>query len=429
MSRQSRIPQRRDVRATTDAGNRRHQSRHPELEFHPLADIFPLMEGAEFDDLVADIKVKGLCEPIVLYENKTLDGRNRYLACIAAGIEPTFKTYEGTDPVAFVISANLCRRHLTESQRAMIAAKLATFGRGRPSENASIEAISQDDAADMLKVSRSSVQRSRTVFDHGVPELVRAVKQGEVSVSAAANVATLPRAEQRALLAKCDQREIARAYKENRARKYQARYDERIKKIVAASNNDAPLPTDRRYPVLLADPAWAFRDGTADPSRRIEKNHYGTLSTEQICALPVKDLAAPDAILFLWVPSSHQAEAFLRVLPAWGFEGESDIVWVKTNGIGMGHRVRNRHERLLICTRGNMPHPPPSARPDSVIEAPRREHSRKPDEVCGLIERMYPDLPRIELFARQVRPGWAAWGNEIEQVGFDGAGVKRLRER
>src|SRR6516164_995725 len=141
MSRQSRIPQRRDVRATTDAGNRRHQSRHPELEFHP----------------VADIKVKGLCEPIVLYENKTLDGRNRYLACIAAGIEPTFKTYEGTDPVAFVISANLCRRHLTESQRAMIAAKLATFGRGRPSENASIEAISQDDAADMLKVSRSSV--------------------------------------------------------------------------------------------------------------------------------------------------------------------------------------------------------------------------------------------------------------------------------
>ena len=76
-----------------------------------------------------------------------------------------------------------------------------------------------------------------------------------------------------------------------------------------------------------------------------------------------------------------------------------------------------------------MPHPPPSARPDSVIEAPRREHSRKPDEVYGLIERMYPDLPRIELFARQVRPGWAAWGNEIEQVGFDGAGVKRLRER
>jgi len=79
----------------------------------------------------------------------------------------------------------------------------------------------------------------------------------------------------------------------------------------------------------------------------------------------------------------------------------------------MGYWVRIRHELLLIASRGDMPHPAPSARPDSVIEAPRREHSRKPDEVYDLIERMYPVLPRIELFARQARPGWNVWGNEV----------------
>ena len=99
-----------------------------ELRFHPFADIFPLMEGTEFDELVADIKEHELREPIVVHEDMVLDGRNRHRACLAAGVEPTFAPFLGDDPLAFVISANLRRRHLTESQRAMVAAKLASFG-------------------------------------------------------------------------------------------------------------------------------------------------------------------------------------------------------------------------------------------------------------------------------------------------------------
>jgi ParB-like nuclease domain len=99
------------------------------LEFHPLADIFPLVEGLEFAELVADIREHGLHEPIVVYEDKVLDGRNRLRTCTAAGFEPTFTAYTGDDPIAFVVSLNLRRWHLDESQRAMVAAKLARRSR------------------------------------------------------------------------------------------------------------------------------------------------------------------------------------------------------------------------------------------------------------------------------------------------------------
>src|ERR1700730_11181751 len=101
------------------------------LSYHPLANIFPLLEGEEFDALVEDIRDNGLIEHIVFLwvgdEEQILDGRNGYRACLEAGVTPTFMPYRGDNPLAFVISANLKRRHLSESQRAMVAAKLATL--------------------------------------------------------------------------------------------------------------------------------------------------------------------------------------------------------------------------------------------------------------------------------------------------------------
>lgn len=191
------------------------------IEFHPVANIFPLIDGQEFAALVADIRAHGLREPIVLHEGMILDGRNRYLACTDADVAPRFVVYGGVDPVAYVVSLNLHRRHLNESQRAMVAAEIANLGEGRPwpaeslpqlpGVTASIEAVTQTAAADMLNVSRAAVQRAATVRDHATPALVQKVQRGEVSVSAAAEIARLPEPEQALVAAMTDAEIVARA--------------------------------------------------------------------------------------------------------------------------------------------------------------------------------------------------------------------------
>jgi N6-adenosine-specific RNA methylase IME4/ParB-like chromosome segregation protein Spo0J len=376
-------------------------------EFHPLANVFPLIEGAEFDELVADIRERGLHEPIVVLEDMILDGRNRYRACMAAGVEPTFTVYTGNDPLAYVISLNLKRRHLDESQRAMVAAKLATLKLG---DNQHSEGLPIGRGSELLNVGERTVARAREVQEHGAPELVHAVEQGVVSVTAAADIATQPIEEQREIVAR-GEREILRAAQEIRAKKAEVRRAERIERLVATCNQSAPLPSDRRYAVLYADPPWHFEVYNEESGvERAAGNHYSTMSLDEICALPVLDLATDAAVLFMWTTAPHLQESF-QVLAAWGFEYKTNIVWVKDK-IGLGYFVRNQHELLLVATRGDMPSPSPANRPPSVISAPRREHSRKPDEAYALIEAMYPTLPKVELFARQRRPGWDVWGNE-----------------
>lgn len=157
-------------------------------EYHPIADLFPMMSETAFAELVADISEHGLHEPIIIHEGKILDGRNRYRACLEAEVEPTFERYDGEHPVAFVISLNLHRRHLNESQRAMVAAKLAKMERGS-NQHTSIEAPSRAEAASLLNVGRASVERAKTVLRDAIPEVIDAVEQGDLAVSAAAKIA------------------------------------------------------------------------------------------------------------------------------------------------------------------------------------------------------------------------------------------------
>ena len=162
------------------------------MKFHPYAEIFPLIDDADFDRLTDDIKQYGLREKIWTYEGQILDGRNRYMACIAAQVTPEFRRYEGDDALGFVVSLNVHRRHLNESQRAMAAAKIATLPRGS-NQHAPIGASSQEKAAEELKVGKRSVQRAKKVIEKGSKALQQAVETGQVSVSKAAAVADLPK--------------------------------------------------------------------------------------------------------------------------------------------------------------------------------------------------------------------------------------------
>jgi N6-adenosine-specific RNA methylase IME4/ParB-like chromosome segregation protein Spo0J len=379
-----------------------------ELKFHPLADIFPLMEGEEFDALVTDIKANGVREPIVVHEDMILDGRNRYRACEIAGVDPAYTVYTGDDPIAYVVSLNLRRRHLDESQRAMVAAKLATLRRG-DNQHAQICAPSQEKAAELLNVSRRTVQHAREVQDHGTPELVQAVERGAVSVSAAADIASQPIDVQREIVAHCDPNVVRQRARQIRFERGEARRAQRIARLVEISNVNSPLPQNRRYPIIYADPAWQYEHVPFGPSSLCE-NFYPTMALDDICALPVAELATPDGVLFMWSPAPLIFQAG-RVLEAWGAVYRTSFVWVKDRP-GLGFWARQQHELLLVATFGNPPTPSPHSVPASVINAQRREHSRKPDEAYELIERMYPELPKIELFARRARPGWSRWGNE-----------------
>jgi hypothetical protein len=177
----------------------------------------------------------GLCEPIVETPDELiLDGRNRYRACLIAKVEPRYETYRGDDPLAFLVSLNLKRRHLDESRRAMVAANIAnlTHGGDRKSDQAAnlpLEVvsppISQAAAAEMLTVGERTVRSAAVVRDNGSPELIEAVERGKASVSAA-EVAKLPKPEQEEIVAR-GEAEIVRAANAIKRKRKEAKEDER----------------------------------------------------------------------------------------------------------------------------------------------------------------------------------------------------------
>jgi hypothetical protein len=228
------------------------------LKVHPIAAIFPEMSGAQFAELVADIQQNGLREPVLLHpDGSIIDGRNRYRACLEAGIEPTFRTWdEQGSLITLVLSLNLHRRHLDEGQRAMVGAKVkplfteearqrqATSGPGihggKPlSANlrgAVVPGKAADKAASVVNVSPRLVEMATKVINSGTPELVTAIDRGAVSVSAAADLLELPAKEQRAVLDK--------GQKQVRAKVLEIR---RRRRLLTAAKRGCPQPVLGRY--------------------------------------------------------------------------------------------------------------------------------------------------------------------------------------
>lgn len=174
-----------------------------------------------------------------------------------------------------------------------------------------------------------------------------------------------------------------------------------------------------KYGAILADPPWSFKSwgGKTGTPHRSANDHYATVKREDLAAIPVSDRAAPDCALFMWVVDSHLDQA-IELAAAWGFAFKTKaFTWVKvtnkgTPKIGMGYWTRKQTELCLLFTRGKPKRIGKGVR--ELIQAPRREHSRKPDEIYERIEALVAG-PYLEMFARQRRPGWDAWGDETEK--------------
>lgn len=384
------------------------------LPFHPFAEIFPLLEGADFDELVANVARGGVRERILLHDGMVLDGRNRYRAARAAGRAIQAELFRGDDPLDLVVALNLHRRHLNEAQRALVAARLSNLSHGRHARDEAQICVSR--AAELLNVSPRSVDHGRVVRDRGVPELARAVERGAIAITTAADVARLPTTEQREIVA-IGRPAIMAAAKRYRTEQAVIRHGERVEKLAAISAGNLPLAGLRRYPIIYMDPPWrTVTWSEVTGSSRAVENHYPTMPLDEIQALPVANLATSDALCLLWARGPLLPECIVT-LQGYGFRYVSNWIWNKDQP-GTGYWGREKHEQLLIGTRGAFPAPLPGTQPASVLDAPRGEPSHKPDLFLDLIDRLWPSLPKIELFGRQGLPGrtrragWDVWGNQ-----------------
>ncbi len=369
---------------------------------HPAANLLPLLRRPELLALANDIEINGLQHPVVLLDGKVLDGRNRLLACGIAKVKPRFVEFEGSSPTAYVLSANLRRRHLTKSQEAMIAAKaLPLFeaeARDRLRQSAtqrhrqlghkvrsnlssarmrSAPGKASEHAAKSLGVGSRYVEAAKQIL-HEDPKLARQVERGYLTLAGALRVIT------------------------------------REKQVAAISSYEMPKG---RYPVIVIDPPWRYFED--DDQRREGAPDYPTMSDEEIASLKIP--ATSDCIVWLWTTNSKMHDAF-HVLESWGFEPKSILTWDKVIP-RLGFWLRGQTEHCILATKGT---PIISVRrPATLIREQSRAHSQKPEAFYNLVEGLCPAGPKLELFARRRRRGWVTSGGELD--GADADNVVPLR--
>ncbi len=377
------------------------------MKLHKLATEFPTMSKEDFNILKTDIKSNGLSEPILLWDGQVVDGKHRLRACKELGIKPAFTNWTVAEsPAAYVYRTNLCRRNLTASQRALLAAKYATLQRGT-NQHASGDAstLSQKEAALVFGCSRASVQRGKKVHDSRNSVLIAAVNRGLFSLAEGAEVAALPRAQQN---------QILKSGTNIRDHRSEAKRKLAIDRANALNKN-VKLPEGTTYAVILADPPWNYGASKVSNTSVGPQMHYPTMSTAEIAAMPIADLAQRNAVLFLWVPSSLLPDG-LQVMEAWGFKYVTSAIWAKKRAVVSTGMFMPMHEPLLVGRRGTgLGRAAKSC--NSVVSIPTtRKHSEKPAIFHQVIEQMYPNVPRVELFARAGRKGWDLWGNQAPKA-------------
>jgi N6-adenosine-specific RNA methylase IME4/ParB-like chromosome segregation protein Spo0J len=400
----------------------------PVYTLDPCCHDFPPMQHDEFTALKDSIALNGQKEPILVWQGKVVDGRHRYQACIDLGLAPLVHvldaatTYEVVKSTAYLKNVN--RRHLTTGQRAMLAAPLATRSPGQTTNDKAAAGnkalgLTQLDAGKLFAVSRDAVQKAAQILKDADPALIEEVRTGSCNLNSAVESLKSKSAKGvRAFLTPAERAALKLAAGVKAQLSEESR-TKRLTKQAAISQKNMALPTGIKHGVVLADPPWDYgmpntRSGTT--SKVLPHNAYPTMPMDDICAMPVADMLADDAMLFLWCPASLLPEG-LRVMQSWGFDQfVTSWVWHKTGGklTCAGGTAVARHELVLVGKRRNgLSTAGTAVRESSVFEAPVTTHSTKPTTVHERIEKLYPGVQnRIELFARTPRTGWSVFGNQ-----------------
>ena len=366
--------------------------------------IIPALSPDEYKQLELNILQDGIREPLVVWGDTLIDGHNRLSIAQAHGLDYATVNMDFAneqDAKAWIILNQFGRRNLSLFERARLALELKPIIADRAKDNlriaaemtntglqTSVKAVNtQKELADIAGVSHDTISKVEKI--ETAPDISAKVKSGELSINQGYQA-------------------VKRAEK---VLDVERRIDEH--KQTQTGITDI-YNTDKRYSIIYADPAWDYWSG----GNKNQNLHYQTMTIDDICALPVKDIADESCVLFLWVTFPILQDCF-KVIESWGFKySTAGFVWVKKNRnadtpfIGCGAWTRANSELCLIATKGNVTRL--DAGISQVIEAPIEEHSKKPSVTRELITRLVGELPRIELFSRNAVDGWDAWGNEIE---------------
>lgn len=342
--------------------------------------LLPPLTAEAYAALRADIAARGVMVPIERDESGAiLDGHNRAAIAAELGIDAPSVTRVGMSEAQkreHVLKLNLLRRQLgpiawADAFRTLAEARGIRLGQGQ--RNGRTSDTMSEVAAELGVTERTARRRLNLAAALAAdPELAGAVDRGELTPAAA----------------------------RDRARRVKIRaIGERI------AREPAPLPVGP-FRVIVADPPWRY-DSRAEDATHRARTPYPTMSIDEIAALPVAALAHAHAVLWLWTTNAHHEHAY-GIARAWGFEPRTTLTWVKDR-MGVGDWLRGQTEHCLMAVRG---------RPvvtltnqTTALVAPLREHSRKPDEFYTLVEALCPGS-KVELFAREARPGWQRWGAE-----------------
>ena len=370
--------------------------------FHSVCKHFPDLSKEEFEALKKDIETHGLKQPIVRLNGKIIDGRQRYRAVVELGIEPTYIDIDSkAKPEDVLVSNNLLRRHLSESQRAIIGAKLVTTKLG---SNQSDDGVTQGTAAERTGISVDTIQRAQKVIKAGDREIVRLVEMGRLTVNRAEKMLKLGQEALGAIKAASAEEGFENVVKAAFAADSDLKRKEAQKKVDEIRANNKPLESvDGKFGVIYIDPPW-------DCVKETDAG-YPTMSRDELLELDVNSYAKDNAVCFMWAPAS-QLPLALELMEKWGFEYKTNAVWDKKTP-GQGGYFMMQHELLLVGTRGIVPETDKKGRATSIIEEKRRGHSQKPFAAAKLIEQMYPEMDKLEMFCRgKPREGWRGWGNQ-----------------